>query len=230
MDRKERERLAENPLVKGIATGAAFLLTGALLYAQTNSPKKRRDFAGRMRQAAEDETERKRRRDVWLKRRQTVNAYFNSGAGQGLLDEQGTVVIAQGLPFEDAVFENRPAGFRQTSWRVRSSKEGLTLSASYDTADRGGGLSLKHHGETVWGMSLHATDTCLGQYEPNEALDLDRASLAARLLATPGCVFDTIKLVRPDYAEIKKRIWIAHMRANPDLAADIEWDENKPLH
>ena len=230
MNKETRERLAENPLLKGIATGAAFLFTGAILYSQTNSPEKRRTFAGRIRRAAEEEAESKRRRDVWVKRKQTFNAYFNSGAGAGLLAEQGIVVIKQGPPFDDAVFETRPAGFRQTSWRVRSPKEGLTLAASYNTADRGGGLSLKHHGETVWGMSLHATDTCLGQYEPNEALDLDRASLAARLLATPGCVFDTIKLVRPDYAEIKKRIWIAHMRANPDLAADIEWDENKPLH
>jgi hypothetical protein len=227
--RKLAKKLANEPGFQAIALLAGVAILSAAKASATSTPEKRAAFRQRMEEEARYKAEVKRTHELRSKRLGLFNAYFGEGPGKTLLSEQAKVVVGPGDPFADAVFEYLPAGFRQTRWRITSAARSLSLEASYDSADRTGGLCLTQAGTRIWGISVHTLEPNLAQYDVTDDIDVGSAQLAARLLATPECPFKTIVLYKPEFHAIKRQLWIDHMRAHPELAEELEWSEEEPL-
>lgn len=151
------------------------------------------------------------------------NDYFSQGEGWTLLRERAYVQVEPQAPFPDAVYSTETAGFRQAAFSVTSASANATVRVGWDVADRNGGISLQMANGTKWSLGIYAMAPGLSQYAPGKEIDVESATLACRLLATPGSPFKTITLTRPNFTEIKAAIWHEHMLTNPELAADFGW-------
>jgi hypothetical protein len=223
-DFERLRRFLEHPGTRALMT--AVTLGGFLAYAAKtfSNAEGRRTYSDQVRKAAAE----RRVRDAWKERQnqrhRAKTDYFNGRGGQ-LWAERALIVIGPEEPFPDATFEYRRGGFRETSFAIQSRSAGANLEASFDTADRTGGVRLELDDGRRWRLGIWAEQHGFRQYETSTTLpDREMARLACRLLAAPGCPFTTITLTRPESAEIRAQIWRDHVAEHPELA-----DEPRPF-
>lgn len=154
--------------------------------------------------------------------------YFHSGPGRDQMDCLGKIIVGPLAPFPDAKLVRRNGGFRQTAWRITSDIEKLQLQASFDSADRDGSLFLLRDGKRIWSLGIYALAPVMLAHD-KQPIDEVNAKLAAKLLSVFDSGFDRIAFMRPDYENIRRQLWIEFMRANPDIAMELEWSEAAPL-
>jgi hypothetical protein len=217
-----RERLVEeigtNPLLRTALLGAGVTVL-ALTYAAANStPEKRRKFQERMRIQREDM---RRAKEQAEQRHRLRKEYFEAGEGKALYERLAYVTIARERPYPDARFELTDRGL---GFKASSESAGVRLSLQHDFREgitsvhmsRRGGPHRSGYGGIVDDTLVISAGSPHADGDPDGWIE--DTKLMAGLIAAPGSTYDRIRLLRPDHFEIKHRLWVEHLRRNPDIA------------
>ena len=218
-------RIFSNPVVTtGLALASVMLLPLALKTGgDTHEARERR-----AKRIAEDRARREQdKRDHEQRQRRAAarNEYLSTGEGRTLLEERAYIRIGPERPISDAVYTKLRGGFRSAAFAVESHAARPNIHVSWDVADKTGTLVLQKPDGTEWrfgfgfGFGL-VGQTELMQYLPGPPIDVESATLAAKLLATDGSPFNSLVLVRPEYKQIESSIWREYLAAHPELGEE----------
>lgn len=233
LTREERRALAQNPVFQAGFAAASLAILGAAWASTNATPERRAKRRAQIRKRNKSYERQRResleRNEASSKRRKALLAFFGSGPGKAQYEARCISSYQADQPYPDATFTRQPAGVRQTKFAITSDSAGLELRTDFDSADRAGSVRLLRAGEPIWSITAVFHGGVISPYYGGRDYNPEAATLAANLLAAPGCRFDTITLVHPDSDALRAKIWSEHMRANPKLAEALRWDPDRPL-